>query len=60
VAAPVAVAVAPRFVEVQAAAPMKPAVSATPTARLSVNFPDGMVVRSGDPMALAALVRALR
>lgn len=54
------VAVAPRFVEVQAAAPVRPAASATPTARLSVSFPDGVVVRGGDPVALAALVRALR
>lgn len=53
----------PRFVEVQAAASMPPAMNvppATTPARLSVSFPDGVVVRGGDPVALAALVRALR
>ena len=56
-------AVAPRFVEVQAAAPVRPAANvlpATSTTRLSVSFPDGVVVRGGDAVALAALVRALR
>lgn len=57
------VAMTPRFVEVQEAAPVKPAANvlpATSTTRLSVSFPDGVVVRGGDPVALAALVRALR
>lgn len=61
VAAPVAVA--PRFVEVQAAVPVRPVASmasATTTTRLSVSLPDGVVVRGVDPMSLAALVRALR
>jgi hypothetical protein len=47
----------PRFVEVQATAPVVATVSA---ARLSVSFPEGVVVRGSDAVALAALVRALR
>jgi transposase-like protein len=57
------VAVKPRFVEVQAARPVTPAMnveSATPPAGLSVSLPDGLVVRGDEPVALAALVRALR
>ncbi len=53
-------AVTPRFVEVQATAPVAPVVAAVPATRLSVSLPDGVVVRGGDPLALAALVRALR
>ncbi len=58
VAAPVAVT--PRFVEVQATAPAAPVVATVSATRLSVSFPDGVVVRGSDPVALAALVRALR
>lgn len=57
------VAATPRFVEVKAAAPVMPVSnveSATRPARLSVSFPDGVVVRGDEAMALAALVRALR
>ncbi len=53
----------PRFVAVQAAAAMPPAMNAPlwrAAAELSVSLPDGVVVRGGDPVALAALVRALR
>jgi hypothetical protein len=53
----------PRFVEVQAAASMPPAMNvppATTPARLRVSFPDGVVVRRADPAAPATLVRALR
>lgn len=56
-------AVMPRFVEVQSAASMPPAMnvpSVTMSPKLSVSFPDGVVVRGSDPVALAALVRALR
>ena len=52
-----------RFVEVRpalpAAAPMAVAAPAAVT-DLSVTLPDGVVVRGADPVALAALVRALR
>lgn len=54
------VAMTPRFVEVQATAPAAPVVATVSAARLSVSFPDGVVVRGSDPVALAALVRALR
>lgn len=53
----------PRFVEVQAASSMPSAMNVPPSmasAQLSVSFPDGVVVRGGDPVALVALVRALR
>jgi transposase-like protein len=60
-AAAAPVTVTPRFVEVKATAPaMNVPPSTTPASRLSVSFPDGVVVRGGDPAALAALVRALR
>ena len=52
-----------RFVEVRpalpTAAPVAVAVPATPP-ELSVTLPDGAVLRGADPLALAALVRALR
>ena len=54
------VSVKPRFVEVQAPAPVAPAMAAVPATRLSVSLPDEVVVRGADPEALAALVRALR
>lgn len=54
------VAVTPRFVEVQATAPVSPVMAAVQGTRLSVSLPDGVVVRGADPAALAALVRALR
>lgn len=53
-------AMTPRFVEVQATAPAAPVGATVSAARLSVSFPDGVVVRGSDPVALAALVRALR
>lgn len=56
-------AATPRFVEVQTAAAMPPALNVPPLrapAELSVSFPDGVVVRGSDPVALAALVRVLR
>lgn len=59
-AAAVPVAVKPRFVEVQTSVPATPVVAAVPSARLSVSFPDGVVVHGGDAVAVAALVRALR
>jgi transposase-like protein len=59
-AAAAPVSVKPRFVEVQTPAPVAPVVAAVSSARLSVSFPDGVVVRGGDAVALAALVRALR
>lgn len=54
------VAMTPRFVEMHATAPAAPVVATVSAARLSVSFPDGVVVRGSDPVALAALVRALR
>ncbi len=54
------VAVTPRFVEVQATTPVAPVVAAEPAARLSVSLPDGVVLRGAEPVALAALARALR
>lgn len=55
-------AATPRFVEVQAPASMPPVMNVPPSAapELSVSFPDGVVVRGGDAVALASLVRALR
>ena len=53
----------PRFVEVQTATLTPPAMNVPPStgpAELSVCFPDGVVVRGGDAVALAALVRARR
>ncbi len=54
------VSVKPRFVAVQTPAAVAPVVPAVSSVRLSVSFPDGVVVRGGDAVALAALVRALR
>ncbi len=54
---------APRFVEVRPALPSVPPVAAAPTAapvELSVTLPDGVVLRGAEPVALAALARALR
>jgi len=54
---------APRFVEVKPALPLVPPVAAPPTAapvELSVTLPDGVVLRGAEPVALAALARALR
>lgn len=49
----------PRFVELRLpSAP--PTASTTSVAELSVTLPDGVVLRGTEPMALAALVRALR
>jgi hypothetical protein len=53
----------PCLAEMHAAASMPPAMNvpaATTPARLSVSFPDGVVVRRADPAAPATLVRALR
>ncbi len=48
-----------RFVEVRPALPAEaPMSGAVP--ELSVTLPDGAVLRGADPLALAALVRALR
>ena len=56
-------AMGPRFVEVRPALSSVP-LEATPTSampsELSVTMPDGMVLRGAGPVALAALVRALR
>lgn len=56
-------AVAPRFVEVRPALSSMPPettpATATPS-ELSVTLPDGVVLRGAGPVALAALVRALR
>lgn len=52
-----------RFVEVRPALPtVAPMAVAAPATfpELSVTLPDGVVLRGADPMALAALARALR
>jgi hypothetical protein len=51
-------AMASRFVEVGAALPSMP--TSARTSELSVTLPDGVVLRGAEPVALAALVRALR
>lgn len=54
-------AVAPHFVEVRPTLPSAPSATAvTPATELSVTLPDGVVLRGAEPVALAALVRALR
>jgi transposase-like protein len=54
-----AFATSPRFLEVHASAPAAPATPVM-SVELSVSLPDGVVLRGADPVALAALVRALR
>jgi transposase-like protein len=61
-------AAAPQFVELRlptaalpavAPVPLSPGLS-SPGAELSVSLPDGLILRGTEPLALAALVRALR